>query len=249
MKHDLHLILEPILLFIALPCLLIILPFTKLRDYRKECKEHLKGARQCSLWAYIILLVLCFLCYPVALIQFLIVGNTKDIENRKKAAPKIDGWILFWAAFTPICLFLLIPHVGRFFALLPLLRLFDMLYVLFWLLVTGTITQKAGRSASFLLLHYFEAIMIFACCFLWVQAASAGQIFADSQGSRLVLSSSSALYFSFITGATVGYGDIVPVARVSRMLAGLELFCVFYLVAIAVPRVFSYPTAEDPKRK
>jgi hypothetical protein len=47
--------------------------------------------------------------------------------------------------------------------------------------------------------------------------------------------------------ATVGYGDLVPVSTLSRTFVGLELFFVFFLVAIAVPRVFSYPVAEDKK--
>lgn len=242
-----------VLFFLVLPVALFLLPFGSCRRYRKVCKKHIDDAKECSLWASIVVALLCFLSYPISFIQFLIVGDPEDIdkrrelEKRRNAAPRIDAWILSWAVFTPTCLFLLGPLFGSFFDLVPMFRLFDMLYVLFWLLVVGKPSQKAGRSASFLLLHYLEGLMIFACFFLWVQSMSTLPIFADSQGKCLTLKPSSALYFSFITGATVGYGDIVPLTRVARVIVGLELFCVFYLVAIAVPRVFSFPTAEGQK--
>jgi hypothetical protein len=36
---------------------------------------------------------------------------------------------------------------------------------------------------------------------------------------------SSAIYFSFVTLTTVGYGDIVPVHPVARSLCNLEAIC------------------------
>lgn len=48
-----------------------------------------------------------------------------------------------------------------------------------------------------------------------------------------------ALYFSICTMATVGYGDIVPVSRVARMLVGIQtLFGVMY-PAILIARLVS----------
>jgi len=47
------------------------------------------------------------------------------------------------------------------------------------------------------------------------------------------------LYFSFITLSTVGYGDIIPVSEVARMLAILEaMFGMFYM-ALLIARLVS----------
>jgi voltage-gated potassium channel len=52
-----------------------------------------------------------------------------------------------------------------------------------------------------------------------------------------------ALYFSLITLATVGYGDIVPVAGVVRMLAAMEAIVGMFYVALLIARLVSlYPS-------
>ena len=52
-----------------------------------------------------------------------------------------------------------------------------------------------------------------------------------------------ALYFSLITLATVGYGDIVPVAGVVRMLAAMEAIVGMFYVALLISRLVSlYPS-------
>ena len=46
--------------------------------------------------------------------------------------------------------------------------------------------------------------------------------FNTPSGTAAVMSGFTAIYFSFTTLMTVGYGDITPVADVARMLAMLE---------------------------
>ena len=56
-----------------------------------------------------------------------------------------------------------------------------------------------------------------------------------------------ALYFSFVTLSTVGYGDIVPIARVARMLAILEATTGLFYVTILIARLvalYSSPRNE-----
>jgi voltage-gated potassium channel Kch len=61
-----------------------------------------------------------------------------------------------------------------------------------------------------------------------------------------VLDRTSALYFSFITLTTVGYGDISPVSNGARMMAVLEaIFGTFY-VAILISRLVALHTANPP---
>jgi hypothetical protein len=51
-----------------------------------------------------------------------------------------------------------------------------------------------------------------------------------------------ALYFSFVTLSTVGYGDIVPVARVARMLAVLEAITGVLYLSVLVARLVTLYT-------
>jgi voltage-gated potassium channel Kch len=62
--------------------------------------------------------------------------------------------------------------------------------------------------------------------------------FAFSTGST-VMKGSTALYFSFITLTTVGYGDITPVSRVARMLAAAEAMTGTLFIAVMISRLVS----------
>jgi len=54
-----------------------------------------------------------------------------------------------------------------------------------------------------------------------------------------------ALYFSFCTLTTVGYGDIVPVARIARQLAVMEATTGTLFITVLIARLVSlYSTAE-----
>ena len=53
-----------------------------------------------------------------------------------------------------------------------------------------------------------------------------------------------ALYFSFITLNTVGYGDITPVSGFARILAVLESTCGLFYMALLVARLVSLYNAQ-----
>jgi hypothetical protein len=55
-----------------------------------------------------------------------------------------------------------------------------------------------------------------------------------------------ALYFSFITLTTVGYGDILPVSRVARMLAAAEAICGLFYMAVLISRLVSVYSSKQP---
>src|SRR5262249_943088 len=54
------------------------------------------------------------------------------------------------------------------------------------------------------------------------------------------------LYFSFTTLSTVGYGDIIPVANVARMLAMLEAVSGMFYVAVLIARLVALQTTATP---
>ena len=64
-------------------------------------------------------------------------------------------------------------------------------------------------------------------------------------GTPTRMSGFTAMYFSFVTLATVGYGDITPVADVARMLAMIEAMTGTLFVSVLIARlVCLYATSE-----
>jgi hypothetical protein len=60
----------------------------------------------------------------------------------------------------------------------------------------------------------------------------------------------SALYFSFITLSTVGYGDIAPASRSARMFAAMEAIVGLFYVAVLISRLVAiYSTPPPPAEK
>jgi voltage-gated potassium channel len=54
------------------------------------------------------------------------------------------------------------------------------------------------------------------------------------------------LYFSFITLSTVGYGDIIPVSEIARMLAMVEAMFGMFYVSLLIARLVSLYSSKSP---
>jgi voltage-gated potassium channel len=54
------------------------------------------------------------------------------------------------------------------------------------------------------------------------------------------------LYFSFTTLSTVGYGDILPVSSVARMLAMVEAMFGMFYVTLLIARLVSLYSSKTP---
>ena len=71
---------------------------------------------------------------------------------------------------------------------------------------------------------------------------------ASSAASDKSMSGFNALYFSFVTLSTLGYGDISPVSRGARMLAAAESTVGLLYVAVLIARLvalYSAPTRHE----
>jgi hypothetical protein len=68
--------------------------------------------------------------------------------------------------------------------------------------------------------------------------------FSARAGTSATMTGFTSMYFSFITLATLGYGDVIPVADVARMLAMLEAMTGTLFVAILIARLVSLYSAS-----
>ncbi|WP_372521849.1 potassium channel family protein [Sulfuricaulis sp.] len=72
--------------------------------------------------------------------------------------------------------------------------------------------------------------------------------FTVGPASDRLLDGFNALYFSFVTLSTVGYGDIVPLSRVVRMLSILEATTGMFYVTVLVARLVALYSTEGSQQ-
>jgi voltage-gated potassium channel len=70
--------------------------------------------------------------------------------------------------------------------------------------------------------------------------------FGSTGSPDLSMAGTNAFYFSFVTLSTVGYGDIVPVSPVARMLAVVEAMTGLLYVAVLIARLVSMYSTQRP---
>lgn len=72
-------------------------------------------------------------------------------------------------------------------------------------------------------------------------------VFTAGPEAGQALSGFNAYYFSFITLTTVGFGDIVPVSHVARMLAATEATTGTLFMAVLIARLVSLYSSQPPR--
>ncbi len=122
--------------------------------------------------------------------------------------------------------------------------------ILLLILVTGTLLKFVLRAprvdsevlaagvATYLLLGILWSLAYMLVASL---VPNAFLLPADA-GPKKSLDPFSSIYFSFVTLSTVGYGDIVPVARVACMLAVLEVITGVLYLSVLVARLVTLYT-------
>jgi hypothetical protein len=70
-------------------------------------------------------------------------------------------------------------------------------------------------------------------------------VFSTGPASERVMKGFTALYFSFVTLCTVGYGDIVPISGMARSLAMMEAAVGVFYVATLISRLVAIYSSQD----
>jgi hypothetical protein len=72
-------------------------------------------------------------------------------------------------------------------------------------------------------------------------------IFPVGLASQRLMGGFNALYFSFVTLSTLGFGDIIPVSRVARMLSIVEATTGMFYVTFLVSRLVALHSSETAR--
>lgn len=143
-------------------------------------------------------------------------------------------WVAqFWGSSTPVLLLLSHATVGITFAILEVV-------VLVRVIAHPQVTRQTviGAICGYLLIGFLFAFVYATLTYFNPGAIDFG---GRSLGAEQVANSerhlSELIYFSFITLATVGYGDIVPVSPVARSMVILEALAGQLYLAAFVARL------------
>ncbi len=100
-----------------------------------------------------------------------------------------------------------------------------------------------GGLAGYLMLG-----LIWMVAYMLVEKAYPGAFIytAGAPGQRS-MDSFTSFYFSFATITTIGYGEIIPVANVARMLAVMEGVTGMFYVAVVISRLVALYSSRPPQ--
>jgi voltage-gated potassium channel len=97
------------------------------------------------------------------------------------------------------------------------------------------------------LTYYSLLVVVFACLYRLADLSTGSNQFSV-HGTRGAISFADALYFSVVTIATVGYGDITPDAPLVRGLAAIEVVLGILLLLFGFSEIMRVGTGEPPRR-
>jgi hypothetical protein len=133
-----------------------------------------------------------------------------------------------------------------------LLPISQVLWVSASLLATAATARHALRAGAVDAEHIFAALdayllagLIFAVCY-WLLDQTWPASFRAASASDLDMAR--AIYFSFVTIATLGYGDVVPASDSARGLAILEAVGGQMYLAVLVARLVSLYSKQSEER-
>jgi voltage-gated potassium channel len=187
-----------------------------------------------------------------------IVINTRLREVRHPARP--FRWLA--PVFAIGGLTFLLPGMGLGPAMLDLILIAAMALiavivalvardVAIFLIDVGLMFEDFFRQASRLILpamgfltFYSMNIIVFACIYRIMDRYSAAQHFGIDGVARDITFPES-LYFSIITLSTVGYGEIVPISDVARVVATVQIVIGVMLLLFGFYEIMSYARGRE----
>jgi hypothetical protein len=123
-----------------------------------------------------------------------------------------------------------------------------------FLLETGLLFEDFFRRIAGLVIpgfafftFYSVIVIVFAAVYRIIDRYAAGTHFLFA-GEPLDLSFTECLYFSIITLSTVGYGDLVPLSSLVRLIVGVEIICGVLLLLFGFSEIISY-SRETTRRR
>jgi len=84
------------------------------------------------------------------------------------------------------------------------------------------------RSLTLLFLNFFEIVLDFGLLYAYLCSVNPGMF------NQEIIAARDAIYFSFVTAATLGYGDIYPVASAARELVIVQITLTFVFVGLFI---------------
>jgi hypothetical protein len=137
----------------------------------------------------------------------------------------------------------LVPHWA--FLVLALVFLLVVVVRLFRFILTAVRVNGEVLCASIANLLILGLLWAFAYE-LVAQVNPQAFLFNSPPGVEPTMTRMNAIYFSFVSLSTVGYGDIVPVSGVARMLANMESMTGMLYVAVLIARLVALYSSSRP---
>ena len=169
--------------------------------------------------------------------------------------------------FLVVVLIVLVPDIGgvapRFFSLVSYVLILGPVVVAVLQILN---LRRVVASIPRLALLYLEIILMFGviyfCAVSEPSATRKGRILikgvdttwvsmvAENHPDKMATLREAALcfqdcvYFSLVTSTTVGYGDLVPVSPMTRLLVGVQVLVSFFLIAFGAGYFFASQSTE-----
>jgi voltage-gated potassium channel len=131
--------------------------------------------------------------------------------------------------------FWLVP--GLFFVIFVIMHLFGFIF---------RASQVDSEVMCAAIAGYLLLAMVWGFAYILIADLVPGSfVFTAGPASSQVMKGFTALYFSFVTLCTVGYGDIVPVSGVARSLAMIEAAVGVFYIATIISRLVAVYSSKS----
>jgi hypothetical protein len=169
--------------------------------------------------------------------KFIDKDNTKDLFKSI-----VTGVVLSWSVFA---LLVLIFKSTLFIRILFILRLWEILIINTWMFLFRQTASKVSNTESYendirlfilLVFQYITIILMYASFYFSVYTCDPSSFSVGSQTTGSVFTW---LYFSIVTIATVGYGDITPVSVLAKLVTISEILFGMFFVLLFVTNILS----------